>query len=78
MTVEKYQCYAPVFKPNHWWACIWLTIIYTMVIVLLTIMLIIAVLAGPEAMRKIACQIKQYVYMIRNCRRGNSDTNLVI
>lgn len=76
--IKKSVCYAPLFKANNCWACLWITIIYIMVIVLLTIMLIIATLGGPEAIRKIACQIKQYAYMIKYCRRGNSDSNIVI
>lgn len=78
MSTEKYPCYAPVFRPNNCWACVWLRIIYTMVIVFLAVMLIIAVLAGPEAMKKIACMIKQYTYMIRYCKVGNSDPNKLI
>ena len=68
-------CYAPVFSPNHWWACFWLMIIYTLVIVYLTIMLIIAMLGGGDAVRTIACMIKQYAFRMKYCRQGNDDPN---
>ena len=71
-------CYAPVFTPNSGWACWWLILIYTLVIVYLAIMLVIALLGGPKAVSHIACLIKQYVYRIANCMRGNDNPTLEI
>jgi len=78
MSNGKNACYAPVFGPNNIWACLVLTIIYVLVIVVLTVLLIIAALGGPEAVRKISCLIKQYVYMIQHCTKGNSNPSIVI
>jgi hypothetical protein len=70
-----YKCYAPVFPPSNCWACFWLTLIYTLVIIELGIILIIAIIAGPEAVRKIACLIKQFLFRIKYCKKGNDDPN---
>jgi hypothetical protein len=75
---EKQPCYAPVFGASSFWACIFLSIIYVLILVFLLIMLVLAVFGGQSAIREIACIIRQYVYRIRNCTKGNSDPNVVI
>lgn len=78
MPEESSKCYAPVFQPTNVWACFWLTIIYTAIIAILVVLLIIALIGGPEAVRKIVCLIKQFAYRIANCKKGNSDPNIAL
>ena len=75
---EEIKCYAPTFPPGNCWSCMVLTIIYAIIIVALILTLIIAIIGGPDALRKVLCLIKQYRFMIANCRKGNSDPNIVL
>lgn len=66
------KCYAPVFSgPRNIFACLYLTIIYTIVIMLLVLSLIWLSEEGR-------CLIKQYVFRIQHCSEGNNDPNRLI
>ncbi len=65
------RCLAPVFPKNNVLACVYLAIIYTVVVMLLIISLVWLSAQGR-------CLIRQYLFRIRNCAVGNSDPNLPI
>jgi hypothetical protein len=65
------KCYAPVFSAHRPLACVYLMIIYTIVIVLLMISLIWLTAEGR-------CLIKQYGFRMTHCREGNSDLTRLI
>ena len=60
-------CFAPVFTKSSIIACIFLAIIYATVIVLLILFIWIP---------GVLCLIKQYIYRIQNCTRGNSNPDI--
>ena len=72
MSNEK--CYAPVFRGNNIPACVFLRILFTLVIM----MLIIGTLGLILLCAKGRCLIKQYQFRIIYCRQGNKDPNRLI
>ncbi len=58
------ECYAPQFKPQNWFICILLTIIFAIIIIILTLP---ALFSGS-----IRCYIKGLIFRIRNCCKGNT------
>lgn len=60
-------CYAPVFEARSFPECFFLIFVY---------LVIVGSLAPFFWYPKVLCLIKQYVYRIRNCTRGNSDPNI--
>lgn len=70
-----YKCYAPVFEATEGCgACLLLSIVYALAIVAL----IIGTLFLCLFIESCQCKIKQLQYRIKNCGRGNSDTNVLI
>lgn len=65
------KCYAPVFKASNWFTCVFLTLIYVMVIIMLIIGTLGLILLFPKG----RCIIKQYQFRIKFCTEGNSDRN---
>ena len=63
-------CFAPTFRANNMFACWVLSIIYTVIIA----MLAIPALFSAE----IRCYIRQLLFRIKYCWRGNSDPNITI
>ena len=68
------ECFAPVFKKNNVWACVWLRIIYAVTIMLLIIGTLGLILLSESG----RCMIKQYQYRGTYCTVGNSDSNVPI
>ena len=68
------ECHAPVFNANSGCACLFLTIIYALTIMLLIIGTLGLILLSARG----RCLIKQYQYRIRNCTKGNQNSNLLI
>lgn len=66
------KCYAPVFSgTRNFFACFYLSIIYTIVILLLVLSLVWLTAEGR-------CLINQYRFRIQHCRDGNADPNRMI
>lgn len=65
------KCYAPVFKGNNIFACLFLTIIYLLIIIGLILATLGLILLFPSG----RCLIRQYQFRISHCREGNSDPN---
>ena len=65
------KCYAPVFSGSNIIACIYLAIIFSLIIALLIISLVWLTAKGR-------CLIKQYAFRMNHCREGNSNPNLLI
>lgn len=65
---EREGCFAPVFQPSSFIACIFLAIIYSAIILILIIPAIFSA--------RYRCLVNQYRFRIRNCGRGNSDPNV--
>ncbi len=63
------ECKAPVFKGNSVCACLILTITYILVIAVLLIFIWIP---------SVLCLIKQYVFRIKHCRKGNSNPDILL
>ncbi len=69
------QCYAPVFKgTRNIFACIFLRIIYAMVILLILVGTLFLCLLCASC----RCTIKQYQYRMAHCMEGNSNPELPI
>lgn len=69
------KCYAPVFPaPRNALACIFVAILFTMIIV----MIIIGTLGLCLLFAGCRCLIKQYQYRIKNCAKGNTNPNVEI
>lgn len=58
-------CYAPVFEPQSWLACLALTIVLLPVIALLTLFIWVP---------GIRCTIKQLLFRLQHCHQGNDDS----
>jgi hypothetical protein len=68
MQETKGKCYAPVFKgTNNVIACIFLRIIYALVIALLVLFIWVP---------GVACRIKQYIFRMRHCLEGNENPEI--
>ena len=66
------KCYAPIFTGTRSiFACFYLMIIYTIIIMVLMLSLIWLTAEGR-------CLIKQYLFRIKHCKRGNNDPNRLI
>lgn len=68
------QCYAPVFKGSSCFACMFLALIYALVIMMIVIGTLFLCVLIPSC----RCTIKQYRYRITHCREGNSSPELPI
>jgi hypothetical protein len=60
-------CYAPVFRPHSFWACLMLTI----VLAIWWAILAIFALFSEDA----RCAWKQLTFRLRYCRQGNDRTD---
>lgn len=68
------KCYAPVFRSNNITACVFLRIIYTIVIMMLIIGTFGLILLSAKG----RCLIKQYQFRMIYCLQGNNDPNRFI
>ena len=71
---KTFKCYAPVFRKNNCFACVFLALIYLFVIAYLLIVTLGLILITNKGQ----CIIKGLLFRIKNCCKGNTDPNLVI
>lgn len=66
------KCYAPVFGRRNWFSCIFLSFIFTLVIMLIMIGTLFLCPLFPAC----RCLVSQYAYRIAHCTEGNRDPNV--
>jgi hypothetical protein len=65
---KKEGCYAPVFSASSSCACVFIRAAFAL--------LIAGIAFAALFSEKARCLLKKYLYIFKNCTKGNSDPNI--